>query len=493
MEVFFIFCRMPIFIPAMRVIKSSVLVFSLLLVFFSCQDKPKKGFFSEPHVNVDLDAIKKRGYINVLVDNNSTSYFIYKGVPMGYEYELLQFLAKELEVELKIKVTSGIERAIEQLNSGEGDILAFPLTINKERKKYITFTKPHFNTYQVLVQRKPDNWRSLSYRQLNDSLIRDVSELVGKEIHVISGTTHGMRLENLSEEIGADIIIKKDSITPETESLIRKVAMGEIDYTVADHMLAQVNAAYYDNLDVSLVLSLPRQIAWAVRTNSTQLESSINTWLTKIKKEATFMVIYNRYFKSPRTSLMRMQSDYSSLGGRQLSPYDDLIKAGADSLGWDWRLLASLVYQESHFIPTGESWAGARGLMQLMPQTAKHFGATNLNDPVQSMKAGVGYLRYLDKYWSKKVPDPGERLKFMLASYNAGLSHIIDAYRLAEKYGKDPKRWSGNVEVLLLSKSNPKYYRDPVVSVGYCKCEEPVNYIKEILHRYEQYKLHIDA
>lgn len=477
----------------MRIICRKFLIIGCLFILHSCGESPKQGFFSEPHVEIDLEAIKSRGYLNVLVDNNSTSYFIYKGVPMGYEYELLQLLAKELNVELKIKVTSGVERAIEQLNKGEGDILAFPLTINKERKKYIQFTKPQFNTYQVLVQRKPKNWRKLNYKQLNDSLIREIPQLVGKEIYVIGGTTHELRLANLSAEIGSDFIIKKDSLTTETESLIRKVAMGEIDYTVADHMLAQVNAAYYDNLDVNLVLSLPRQIAWAVRTNSNQLEEAVNTWLTKIKKEATFMIIYNRYYKSPRTSLMRLQSDYSSLGGRQLSPYDDLIKKGAEKLNWDWRLLASLVYQESHFLPTGESWAGAKGLMQLMPATAKRFGATDLNDPKQSIKAGVGYLQYLDNYWKKKVPDQKERMKFIFASYNAGLSHIIDAYKLAEKYGKDSAIWEGNVVELLLKKSDPKFYRDPVVSVGYCKCEEPVNYVREILFRYEQYRLHIDA
>ena len=219
----------------------------------------------------------------------------------------------------------------------------------------------------------------------------------------------------------------------------------------------------------------------------------MNQWLTLVKKEATFMVIYNRYFKSPRTSLMRLQSDFSSLGGRQLSPYDDLIKEGAATIGWDWRLLASLIYQESHFIPVGESWAGAKGLMQLMPETAKRFGANDLTDPKQSIKAGVGYLKYLDGYWGKKIPDPQERLKFILSSYNAGLSHIIDAYKLAQKYGKDPARWDNNVEVLLLKKSDPQYYRDPVVTVGYCKCEEPVNYIREVLERYEQYRLHIDA
>jgi membrane-bound lytic murein transglycosylase F len=482
-----------IFNVAMTAVRLKIFLGVLFLMSISCQESPKVGFYSEPEVQIDLEAIKKRGYLNALVDNNSTSYFIYKGVPMGYEFELLELFTKELGVGLKIKVTSGIERAIEQLNSGEGDILAFPMTVSKERKKYITFTKAQYNTYEVLVQRKPHNWRNLTERQVNDSLIRDLHDLLGKEIHVLGGTTHAMRLENLSEEIGTDFVIREDSVNTETESLIRRVATGEIDYTVANHMVAQVNAAYYDNIDVATVLSLPRQVSWGVRKNSTQLEAALNDWLTRIKKEATFMIIYNRYYKSPRTSLMRLQSDYSSLGGRQLSQYDDLIKEGAKTLGWDWRLLASMVYQESHFMPSEESWAGARGLMQLMPGTAKEFGASDLNDPRQSMKAGVAYLQFLNKYWSAKVPDPQERLKFILSSYNAGLSHIVDAYKLAEKYGKDPSRWEGHVQVLLLKKSDPKYYRDPLVTVGYCKCEEPVNYVREVLERYEQYRLHIDS
>lgn len=203
------------------------------------------------------------------------------------------------------------------------------------------------------------------------------------------------------------------------------------------------------------------------------------------------MVIYNRYFKSPRTSLVRMQSDYSSMGGNMLSPFDSLIRRGANTLGWDWRLLASLIYQESRFLPQGESWAGARGLMQLMPRTATEFGAFDLDDPRQSIDAGVGYLKFLQDYWSKKVPDAEERLKFILASYNVGLSHVVDARKLAEKYGKDPQRWYEHVEFFLSRKSEPEYYRDPIVTAGYCKCEEPINYVRDILDRYEEYKIHI--
>jgi len=462
----------------------------LFLVCFSCGDLPERSLSDEPQVNIDLEDIVKRGYITALVDNNSFSYFIYKGHPMGYEYELLKLLAKQLKVALKIKVTSGVEHAFGQLNSGEGDIVAFPLTITKDRRLYVNFTRAHFNTYQVLVQRKPENWRRLSANEINTRVIRDPADLVGKNIHVIKGTSHEARIKNLSEELGGDIHIQEDTLSLESESLIRKVALGEIELTVADHTMARINEAYYPNLDINTVLSLPQQIAWAVRKNSPALEEVINSWLAEIKTQPTFMVIYNRYFKSPRTSIAHLQSDYSSLGGNKLSRYDEIIQANAKLLGWDWRLLASVVYQESKFIADGESWAGARGLMQLMPATAKRFGATSLDDPNQSIRAGVNYLKYLDKYWMRRITDDQERLRFVLASYNAGLAHILDARKLCRKYGKDQTRWE-DVEFFLLKKSEPEYYRDPLVVAGYCKCEEPVNYVREVLERYEEYKVHI--
>jgi membrane-bound lytic murein transglycosylase F len=465
----------------------------LFAVFTSCNQSQRVNFTTTPEVEFDLDSIVKRGYINALVDNNSVSYFIYKGQPMGYEYELLNLFAKHLNVDLKIKVTSGIDRAMDQLNKGEGDLIAFPLTITKDRKQYVAFSNPHFNSFQVLVQRKPDNWREMTVDDINDSLIRNPADLIGKEVYVLPGSSFENRLNHLSEEIGGDILIRPDTTASESESLIRRVAMGEIDYTVADHMMARVNASYYPNLDVNTPLGVAQQVGWAARLNSPLLVGAVNQWLASVKKEATFMVIYNRYFKSPRTSLVRMKSDYSSMGGNKLSPFDSLIRKGADTLGWDWRLLASLVFQESHFVPRGESWAGARGLMQLMPRTAKEFGALDLDDPTQSLKAGIGYLKYLDDYWLKRIPDPNERLKFTLASYNVGLSHVVDARRLTEKHGRDPQIWYDNVEFFLSRKSDPKFYRDPIVTAGYCKCEEPVNYVRDILERYEVYKIHISS
>jgi len=469
-------------------------VFALIFIgaLFSCNRFAILQPENEPLVTVDLNEIKARGFITALVDNNSFSYFIYKGRSMGYEYELLKLLADHLQVDLRIRVTSGIDRAIEQLNTGEGDILAFPLTVTKDRTERVSFTNPQFDSYQVLVQRKPNDWRQLTRDQLNAQLIRKPAQLIGKEVYVMPGSSFAQRLKHLSEEVGGEIIINQDSTNAETENLIRAVALGEIDYTVTDNIIARVNAAYYNNLDVETIISLPQTIAWAVRKNSPELQVSVNEWLAKVKREPTFMVIYNRYFNSPRTSIIRLTSDYSSLGGNKISPFDDLIKEGAQDLGWDWRLLAAIIYQESRFNPQGESWAGAKGLMQLMPETAKRFGVTDPDNPRQSLRGGVRFLKHLDKYWSKDIADQDERLKFILASYNAGLTHIIDARKLAEKHGDDPTSWAV-VESYLLRKSDPKYYRDPVVMAGYCKCEEPVNYIKEILSRYEEYKLMISA
>lgn len=472
---------------ARTVFRAIALLFALL--FAACSPgNQDDNFATTPKVRMDLKEIRERGFLQAIVDNNSISYFIYRGQPMGYEYELLQSLSKFLELELKIRVISGIEKSVNLLNRGEGDVIAFPLTITKERTGYLAFTDAQFSTSQVLVQRKPPNWRRMPPAFLERSVVRNPVDLIGKKVHVLDKSSFMERLENLSGEIGGQILIVEDSAAAETESLIQKVADGEIQFTVTDQSIAMVNVIYFPDLDVETVLSLPQQIAWAVRKNSPDLQDAVNRWLAELKKNGRFKMIYDKYYNSPRSSQIRIASDYSSLGGNKLSPYDDEMKHEAKKLGWDWRLLASVVYQESNFRPNAESWAGAVGLMQLMPATAIEFGAEDRKNPYQSLKAGVRYLKYLDKLWSRYVPEKDERLKFVLASYNAGLSHVIDAKNLAKKYNKDPTSWN-DVESYLKQKSNPKYYQDPVAVAGYCKCVEPVNYVRDILIRFEEYKI----
>ena len=182
-----------------------------------------------------------------------------------------------------------------------------------------------------------------------------------------------------------------------------------------------------------------------------------------------------------------IKSELFSKTGGKISIYDDLIRENAVRLNWDWRLLASQIYQESGFDAKAKSWAGGTGLMQVMPRTGKEFGITNLYDPKQNILAGTRYLEYLNNLW-KEIPDSSEKTKFILASFNAGQNHISDARKLAEKYGKDPNIWQGNVDEYLLKLSKRQYFIDPVVKFGYCRGSEPYKYVNEIFERYEHYK-----
>lgn len=470
-----------------------IAIFPALLI--SCKEKKtdakqtegQEAVYTEP-VDFDIDQIQKRGSLVAILNNSSTGYFIYRGQPMGYEYELLTRLAKELRLKLDIKLAHDIDEATYMLNAGEGDIIAFNMAVTSSKKDFIAFTEHHNEVKQVLVQRKPKNWRSMKHHEIEEVLVRNLLELEGKEVHVQKNSAYAARLANLEEEIGGKIQIIENTDGLNTEALIKKVAEGEIDFTVADEDVALVNATYYPIIDVRTPVSFPQKIAWATRKNAPDLLNAVNHWISSMKKDTEYYVLYNKYFKNPKATLKRARSDYSSIVSSNISPYDHLIKKVADSLGWDWRLLAAQIYQESHFDTQAESWAGAVGLMQLLPETGEMYGISNMFDPEQSLKAGVAYLAWLDKIWTKYITDGEERIKFVLASYNAGQGHVLDARRLAQKYGKNPNKWEGNVEFFLELKSRPEYYNDPVVSSGYCRGSEPVNYVEQILSRYESYK-----
>ncbi len=449
-------------------------------------DSIENGRTLTSQVAVDLEEIKKKGTLTALTRYSSTSFFIYKGQLMGYEYELLEWLAEHLGVELEIEVAENVDSLVSMLNEGKGDIIAHNLTITKERKSYLNFTQYHTLTQQVLVQRKPENWEQMAWHNIEEEIIRNPIDLIGKDIHVRQNSAYYDRLQNLSEEIGGDINIIPAEGHLVTEELIQKVASGEIDYTISDKNIALLNQTYYTNLDVETEISFPQRIAWAVRNNSPELQKAVDNWIEDSRGSLKYNVIYKKYFKDMKDYKRRVKSEFFSKGGTKISPYDHILKQYADSINWDWRLLASLAYQESNFDPQTTSWAGARGLMQVLPSTAYSFGVTALYDPEENIKAGTSYLAYLDDYW-KEIPDTLMRRKFVLASYNAGPGHVSDARKLAEKYEKDPNLWDENVDIYIRLKSNPEYYNDPVVKYGYCRGEEPYNYVKEIAERYEYY------
>ncbi|MFN8240373.1 MAG: transglycosylase SLT domain-containing protein [Bacteroidales bacterium] len=174
----------------------------------------------------------------------------------------------------------------------------------------------------------------------------------------------------------------------------------------------------------------------------------------------------------------------------QISKWDFHLIALSDTLKWDWRLLASIMWQESRFQPNVRSFAGAYGLMQLLPSTGWNFGIDITSSPVNNIRAGVMYLKYLQEFFAERVPDKDERLKFILAAYNAGEGNIIDAMNLASKHGRDPLKWDDNVAYYLLMKTDSVYFSDPVVRNGYCNGYESVNFVRLVLGRYSEYLGH---
>lgn len=443
--------------------------------------------YFRPTVKIDLEQIRERGKLVAITGYSSTSYFVYRGKPMGYEYELLNRFADYLGVELEILVAEEMDNTFEMLNRGEGDIIAYSLTVTKDRKNRVQFTRYHNLVKQVLVQRKPENWRKKSYKSVEEELIRNPIELEGKTIYVRKNSSYEARLKNLSEEIGGEINIVEAPGKVGTEDLIRMVADGKIDYTVADENLALINKTYYENLDVKTAVSFPQKIAWAVRKNSPRLLNAVNEWMDGMRETRDYFAIYSKYYKNRKAYKRRLASDFFSLTGNRISKYDELLKVHGELINWDWRLLASQIFQESRFNPYAQSWAGAKGLMQLIPATAKRFGVANLYDPRQSVEAGTRYLEWLNAFWKPKIPGRDIRIKFVLASYNVGPGHVEDARRLAEKYGADPDKWEGNVAKYLLLKSSRKFYNDDVVKFGYCRGREPYNYVKEVLKRFQHY------
>ena len=407
---------------------------------------------------------------------------------MGFDYDLVNKLAENLNLKLELRIVNNIRDMFVQLNSGKGDIIAFNLTITKDRSNLIDFTSSINKIKQILVQRKPGNWEKMTLSNIEKQLIRDPADLIGKTIVVRSSSSYLERLHNLSNEIGGNINIVEAEQDLTTEDLIEMVASGEIEYTISDDNVANLNEANFRNIDIKTSISLSQRIAWAVKRGDSDLLYSVNNWVDSIKTTLDFALIYKKYFSNRYAYKKRVTSKYFSQTGGKISSYDDQIKKYSESIGWDWRLSASLIYQESQFNPNVKSWAGAAGLMQLMPGTAKQFGAIDVYNSTQNIKAGFKYLKFLNNLWSDSVTDSTERIKFILASYNVGQGHIADAMKLTEKYGGDPEIWYDNVEYYLTMKSKPKYYNDDVVNSGYARGKETVKYVKEILERYDHYK-----
>lgn len=450
-------------------------LFLFLLLLCGCgEGKVKKSLECTPTTHIDC--IKEKGTLTAVTDFNSTNYFIYKGEPMGFQFDMLQAFAQYLGVNLELIAENNLDEAFGLLKQQKVDIFANNLTVTAARKEQFLFTVPISTTRQVLVQSKESDGYP----------IRNPIELGNRVVYVQKGSAAAERLYNLSNEIGREIFVV-EMPQYEVDELIELVAIGELDLTVCDEDVARVNAFYYENLDIETAVSFDQNLAWAVHKESVTLHKVLNQWIESFTKTAEYRIIKGKYYDNPFWA-RRILSENARTKIGNVSVFDHGFKEASSTIEWDWRLFASMVYQESRFNPDAESHMGAYGLMQFMPETALFFGIMHkTDDPFMQIKAGARYLKWLEKRF-ESVQDPEQKIKFMLAAYNAGLGHVIDARNLARKYGKDPDVWDDNVDFFILNKSNPDYLNDTTVKYGNLKGIETYNYVSQIMQRYKHYQ-----
>lgn len=436
-------------------------------------------------VSIDLADIRSRGKIIAVTDFNSSDYFIYKGEPMGFNYELLRSFSKHIGIDLEIITENDPEKAFGMLRKGDVDIMALGVPVIRKGIEGVSFSVPIDRTRQVLVKNRNLKRPLKKSAEAAKNKIRDRLGLGKNTIYIQPGFTGLESLLSYASQMGDTINISDAPY--DQEKLIRYVSEGLIDYTVCDENIAVVNSTYYP-VDVSTPVTPVQEIAWGVRKNhSDSLLTVLNSWITDYRKTYSYALLYAKYFRNSRSGII-VKSDYYANNTGRISQYDDIIRKYSSRIDWDWRLLASLICQESHFNPAVESVAGAYGLMQIMPMTGERFGIDITASPEDNIRAGIKYINFLHSIFDRKIPDENERIHFILAAYNAGPGHVLDAMKLAEKNGMDPTRWEGSVEDWLLKKSQPRYYNDSVVKSGYFKGVESVNFVTEVLDRYEHYK-----
>lgn len=471
--------------------KYTIIVFLLLIsvIFSACSSDSKRETVIEEENSEslkDYQRIIEDGKIVVLAENSSTSYFVYRGEKMGFEYELLNEFAKELGLELEIKTIANLDNLIPLLDQGDGDIISCNYTVTRERTKHIDFSKPYLKTPQVLVQKKPNGYQKMKPEELEEKLIREPVQLSNKHINVWENSSYYQRLIHLQEEIGDSIFINPVNGVIGSEELIEQVSQGIIDYTIVEENIAQVNARFFDNIDISTVISVKQNIAFGLRKNSTLLKAKLDKWLDTFMKTKKYRYIYRKYYEIGVAG-MDPTDNFSSIGKGRISNYDDLFKSSGKKHGVDWQLLAAISYTESRFNPYIEGFGGSYGMMQFMPNTGPRYGVYPDSPPSVQIEGGAKKVAADLKNWSM-IPDEDQRIKFALASYNSGRGHVEDARRLAIKYGLNGNIWDDHVEKMLFNLSKQEYYRDEVVKSGAAKGGQTNNYVKKVFARYKEWK-----
>lgn len=428
----------------------------------------------------DFNAIKEEGVIRMITRFNSSSYFLHRGEEKGFEYEFAREFAGRHGLALEVVISPENEHPIKMLNRGKGDFIAANYSPTPEREKYVSFSEPYNLVNQVLVFR-------------NGSRIPETMEqLNGLTISVRKESSYYKTLKRLKEENGYNYKINELPEFWDTEAILYALLDGEFEATVTDDNLLRSASLFINGLKAGPLISEGDEIAWAVRSNAYELLEKMNAFVrphfrvsevdNEPRRSSFLNILKRRYFDN--RPLAYNVRNYAFTTGYEgvLSPYDSLVRPLADSAGIDWKLVVSVMAQESRFDPYAQSWAGAIGLMQIIPRFSEVEFEYDLYDPEINVREGLRYLRkHLNHY---AYMDSTNQVAFALAAYNVGMGHMADARRLTIDRNRDPNNWS-HVSESLLMLMNPQHYRN--ARFGYARGIETVNYVRQIMNRYQMY------
>ena len=436
---------------------------------------------TEP-VNRDLAEIEKRGTFRMITYYSSNTYFLNQGIEVGFEYELIREFTRENDLALEVVIVGADENPFELLNSGAGDVIAANYTITPERKDIVDFTRPYNLVDQILV-----------FSTELSPIPKTLDELVDRQIpiSVRRNSSYYTKLTELQDQ-GYDLNIQVLPNQLDTEATLVEVAQGNIMATVADDNMFDATNRYMDGLFPGPTIAEKDTIAWAVRRNAPDLKNEMNKFLYKHfrftedrdrPRRSTFLnILRQRYFQEgPQIAqYYNPEWQYQTMG--IISPYDEVIKSVSDSLNVDWLMITAMIAQESEFNPNSKSWAGAVGLMQVIPRFVD-VEYEQLYDPVTNIKQGVSIFKdHMEHY---AYLDSTNQVAFALATYNAGMGTVADARRLAIDQNKNPNEWE-NVADALLKLMQRRYYQQ--ARHGFARGIETVQYVDEIMNRYRTYE-----
>lgn len=415
-----------------------------------------------------LEKIHQAGELVVVTRNSPTTYYETIQGPAGLEYELTKLFATELDVKLKVIVADTLNEVFDHIQKKNAHIAAAGLTITKDRMKHFHFGPAYQKIKEQLVynnaNRRPKN----------------LSQLTSGTLEVVAGSSHEERLKQLQKSHPS--LTWKSNSTLESDDLLQMVSENIIEFTIADSNELSLNQRFMINLRVALDISEAQSLAWVLNdSDDNSLYIEVSNFFTKIKSSGELDHLIERNyghveeFDYVGTKIFRRHIE------TRLPQFRAFFERAAAEQGLDWRLLAAIGYQESHWDPAAVSPTGVRGIMMLTRKTAKDLNIKNRRDPESSIFGGARYFKQLLGKININAPE-SDRLWMAMSAYNIGYGHLLDAKAIARKQNKNPYRWADLKKTFpLLAKK--KWYKQS--RFGYARGWEPVTYVENIRSYYD--------